>query len=255
MGMIGEQSGRAPSRRILGHLRCVGEEAAREMLWPTRCAICDAPGELLCRDCRSKLPFVDYWNACPVCGAPFGRVQCTECGPTALADFSLHVPPFDGFVSAVQYNDQVARLIRVWKDRGERRLAVEMARMMACVLPPPWRSEQGIVLPIPATEHALRRRGFDHGSDLARNLADELAFPLVQAYLPPKSFDQRALGRRERLKNMQTALSLRPGFVPSACALLVDDVCTTGATLYSAALLLREAGVGTIRCATFARTF
>ncbi|MDD7690067.1 MAG: hypothetical protein PUI93_04055, partial [Ellagibacter isourolithinifaciens] len=38
-------------------------QAVAETLWPTRCAICDEPGELLCERCRSELPFIDLWRA------------------------------------------------------------------------------------------------------------------------------------------------------------------------------------------------
>ena len=53
-------------------------QAVAETLWPTRCAICDEPGELLCERCRSEPPFIDLWRACPICGAPremFERVE------------------------------------------------------------------------------------------------------------------------------------------------------------------------------------
>ena len=60
-------------------------QAVAETLWPTRCAICDEPGELLCERCKSELPFIDLWRACPICGAPWGHTQCTECNPVMLA--------------------------------------------------------------------------------------------------------------------------------------------------------------------------
>lgn len=59
-------------------VRELGEGAA-ELLWPTRCAGCDAPGVLLCDACRARLPLIDQAHACPRCGAPFGRLVCTEC--------------------------------------------------------------------------------------------------------------------------------------------------------------------------------
>lgn len=49
-------------------------EALAETVWPTRCAVCDAPGEPLCEHCRTALRYVDWWRACPRCGAPFGRL-------------------------------------------------------------------------------------------------------------------------------------------------------------------------------------
>lgn len=54
-------------------------EGFAELLWPTRCAGCDAPGVLLCDGCRADLPLIDQAHACPRCGAPFGSLVCTEC--------------------------------------------------------------------------------------------------------------------------------------------------------------------------------
>ena len=43
----------------------LASEALLETLWPTRCAVCDEPGELLCGPCRLGLPYTDWWRACP----------------------------------------------------------------------------------------------------------------------------------------------------------------------------------------------
>ena len=58
--------------------RAMGEGLA-EALWPTRCVGCDQPGTLLCDRCRAELPWIEQRLACPVCGAPFGFLTCTEC--------------------------------------------------------------------------------------------------------------------------------------------------------------------------------
>ncbi len=62
-----------------------------ETLWPTRCALCDTPGKLLCPQCARSLEFIDYYRACPRCGSPWGSLQCDRCNPVTereLADVS-----------------------------------------------------------------------------------------------------------------------------------------------------------------------
>ena len=144
-------------------------EALAETLWPTRCAVCDAPGEVLCDACRSALPYLDWWRACPVCGAPFGRVQCSECNPVVLGRAGRDTVPYDGCASAVTFGEAPARIVRTYKDQGERRLAEPLACLMARARPPSWRPEA--VTFVPATSAARRRRGFDHAELLARGLA------------------------------------------------------------------------------------
>lgn len=230
-------------------------EAIGETLWPTRCAVCDAPGEVLCGACRRALPYLDWWRACPRCGAPMGRVQCTECNDVTMAALGRTAPPFDGCASATVFDDDSARVVRTWKDAGERRLAREMARAMAAYVPPAWRANDPVTVPIPASTRAVRTRGFDHGAELAGALGKEAGLPVAGVLAPPRSRDQRALSRAERVRNLENRFRTLPGADAPACALLVDDVYTTGSTLFAATDALRAAGTRTVYCLTFARVW
>ena len=125
---------------------------------------------------------------------------------------------------------------------------------MAPMVPPSWRAEHPMVVPVPATSAARRRRGFDHGDEawpgrLARAPRTRSA-PLLAR---PRSRDQRALARRGRLANMDGRFTALPGATAPPSALIVDDVYTTGATLFAASDAVRAAGARTVRCLTFAR--
>ena len=245
-------------RSALDGARTYGEAtsiALAETLWPTRCAVCDLPGDVLCPECRRHLPFLDWWRACPRCGAPFGRVQCSECNAVTMAALGRTEPPFDACVSPVIYGDGAARIVRTWKDAGERRLAATMADLMAPVAAPVWRAEEPAVVPMPATAAAVRRRGFDHGTDLANELAARLGLPVTPLLARPRSIDQRRLTRQDRIRNMEHRFRALPGASAPDSVLLVDDVYTTGATLFAAADALRAAGAARVRCITFARVF
>ena len=230
-------------------------EALAETLWPTRCAVCDEPGEVLCEICRRNLPYVDWWRACPRCGAPLGRVQCTECNEVMMAARGRTEPPFAGCASATVFDDDSGRVVRTWKDAGERRLGDVMADVMAPVVPPAWRRRCCAVVPIPATSHAVRRRGFDHGLELACAVACRLELPAVEILSRPRSLDQRKLSGSERLANMEGRFRALPGADAPRTVLLVDDVYTTGSTLYAATDALRAAGTHEVYCLTFARVF
>lgn len=229
--------------------------ALAETLWPTRCAVCDTPGEVLCPSCLRNLPYLDWWRACSRCGAPFGRVQCSECNPVTMAALDRTEPPFDACASAVVYDDAAARIVRTWKDTGERRIVETMADLMASVTAPSWRAERPAIVPVPATAAAMRRRGFDHGSDLARALAERLDLKEAPLLARPRSADQRSLARRGRIRNMENRFQPLPGASAPTSALIVDDVFTTGATLFAASDAVRTAGAQRIRCITFARVW
>lgn len=164
-------------------------------------------------------------------------------------------PPFDSCASAVVLDDAAARIVRAWKDGGERRLVGEMAEMMARVTAPSWRDAQSAVVPVPATAAALRRRGFDHGDDLARSLAERLGLPVAPLLARPHARDQRSLARRGRIENLAGRFRPLPGAQAPPAVLLVDDVYTTGATLFAASDAVRAAGAERVRCLTFARVW
>ena len=227
-------------------------EALAETLWPTRCAVCDAPGEVLCDTCRRALPYLDWWRACPVCGAPFGRVQCSECNPVVLGRAGRDGVPYDGCASAVTFGEAPARIVRTYKDQGERRLAEPLARLMARARPPSWRPEA--VAFVPATSAARRRRGFDHAEHLARELSFIAGLDFAPLLVAARSRDQRKLGRTGRIGNMRHSLTALAGASMPGAVIVVDDVCTTGATLFAATEALRAAGAKIVRCLTFART-
>lgn len=228
-------------------------EALAETIWPTRCVVCDAPGEPLCERCRTELRYVDWWRACPRCGAPFGRLQCCECNEVMLAAIGRERPAFDGMTAAVTFDDAAARIVRGWKDAGERRLSRDMARLIAPQVPPSWLADAPVCVPIPASSAAKRRRGFDHGSELAQAVADELGLRHVDLLTPPRTLDQRALGRKARIGNLRGRFRTIEGASTPPHVLLIDDVCTTGSTMNAACDALRAAGAQTLHCLVFAR--
>ncbi len=236
-----------------------GYGALLETLWPTRCALCDRPDVLLCDDCRSLLPFIDVWQACPFCGAPFERVQCSSCFSIWHSEDD---PPFVQAVSATMLNDASRRLVLTYKDAGEQRLSFVIAELMAPYIPPAWRACEPVISFVPATQAARERRGFDHAQLLAQSLAEVSGIPCVALFQRPQAEDQRGLGRTQRLQNMEKHLALLPRIdrrkLPQRI-LLIDDVYTTGATMRAACKAIREVAIEAsievplICCLTFAR--
>lgn len=244
----------ATSHTTLRTMARFAAEAFAETLWPTRCAVCDAPGEVLCAACAAQLPYIDYWRACPRCSAPFGRVQCTECNAVMLAGIGLASLPFASLRSAVVFDEITRRIVAAYKDQGERRLAPVMADAMARLVAPDASAREGVVSFIPATKRARARRGFDHAELLAHLVAERLGMPLAHLLARPSSKDQRALSRAGRIRNMQGRFACEtPASALPPRIFLIDDVCTTGATLAAAAQALLDGGAQRVDCLTFAR--
>ena len=235
--------------KALKAARFAGEVVA-ETLWPTRCAVCDALGSVLCERCAKALKNVDWWRACHRCGSPFGRVQCDLCNPVALDRIGRDDLPYAGCASAVLFDEAAGRLVRVFKDQGEQRLSVVMADMMARMVPPDWRFDA--VAFVPATLAAARYRGFDHAQLVARDVSSRLDSACIEALARPKTRDQRALTGRQRIANLAGRFRALDRPMPNRL-LLVDDVYTTGATLCAATAASLAAGCCKVYCLTFAR--
>lgn len=225
--------------------------AVSETLWPTRCAICDTPNHLLCKDCWLELPFIDQYRACPLCGAPFGQGVCCECNPVSLEQKGFSGIPLDACVSVFQATPNALKLITTYKDRGETRLGRAIALLLKPCIDPTWPPEL-IITTIPARKQAKRTRGFDHMLKIGRELSAETALPFISLLDQKESRDQRELTAKERISNKQDSFFMKDVGIPSA-VLILDDVFTTGATLFAAALTLRESGVSWVGGLTLAR--
>jgi len=139
------------------------------------------------------------------------------------------------------------------KDGGERRYARVLADLLVAASTG-WLRADDVLIPVPASPEALRRRGFDHAGDMCDAFGRATRLPVLSALRSTHSADQRTLGRAERFENRAGAFALRTVDLPSG-VLLVDDVFTTGATLHAAASVLASAGVSRIRALAVARSY
>jgi ComF family protein len=230
-------------------------EGVVETIWTTRCIICDRPGNVLCACCRIQLPYIDRWLACPRCGSPHGGLQCVDCNTFSLSEVGRDNLPFERCVCAIEHRGMARAIITGYKDAGERRLSADIARIIADTLPRTWISPDSMLTFIPADRMARRRRGFDHMAAIAAELSRITQMPCTPLLQKACASDQRGLSRYERFQNMAGAIRMKPeaSIQEGRRIILVDDVYTTGATLFAACDALRQAGARTVYCATFAR--
>lgn len=108
------------------------------------------------------------------------------------------------------------------------------------------------IVPVPLHPSRQRKRGFNQAEALAKALAADA--PVVRALRRVrKTRPQMELPAAQRHRNVRDAFRLARGIVIPRCALLVDDVSTTGATLEACARVLKDAGVREVRAVTVGR--
>lgn len=250
-------------------------DGAAETLWPTRCLGCERPGVLLCPDCAAALPAIDQAHACPRCGAPFGSLVCTECTdclghpdddrgekPPEPRDLADPLALLDGACCYGLHEWPLDRIVRGYKDAGERRASVLLAALIAQAVGDAGEAcgsgafsapFDGVTF-VPCTPDAYARRGFDHMEEVARHAAALLGLPFVDALARWAPRDQRGLTKGQRAENARASL-VPVVDVAGTRLLLLDDVLTTGATLGAAAGALKLAGARRVAGATVARAW
>lgn len=216
---------------------------------PSQCAVCHAwPAQAVCDACVER--FAQPRARCGSCALPLasGTRQCGAC--------VLVPPPLDACVAAVGYEFPWSRLIVQFKFRARPGWAAAFGTLMQSA---PWVEpavdSADLVLPMPLSVERLRERGFNQALELARQLAPEktdAGLLLRIRDTPPQS----TLQRTRRLENVKHAFAvdpLRAAVLTGKRLVLVDDVMTSGASLYAAAAVLRAAGAAHITGLVLAR--
>ena len=105
------------------------------------------------------------------------------------------------------------------------------------------------LVPIPLHRSREQRRGFNQSSLLAEELARRLDLPVVSALSRIKATEQQIDMKSypDRRRNVADAFKIiDAGAVKEKTAVLIDDVSTSGATLFEAAKVLRNGGAKTV---------
>jgi ComF family protein len=215
---------------------------------PSLCHICHRwPSQPLCEPCITT--YAQPVPRCPTCALHVQRLPCRNC---------QHMPsPLHQCLAAVSYDFPWSQCISRFKFQADPGLAHALAQLMRHT---PW-VEPALdaatwVVPMPLSPTRLRERGFNQALELARRLAPSktLATALQRQDRGPH---QVGASRQQRLHQAAQAFWVNPSHMASLRGLnivLVDDVMTTGATLYAAARALKAVGVARVTGLVLART-
>jgi competence protein ComFC len=140
------------------------------------------------------------------------------------------------------------------KYSNSRDLAVPLGEMMILywqdVRPP-----ADVIVPVPLHTRRLRERGYNQAALLAMELGKGVGLPVLENALirVRDTSPQVDLSAKERKENVRGAFHCPDDRLAGRSVLLVDDVYTTGATLESCSLALKQQGVRTVWALTLAR--
>lgn len=193
-----------------------------DILLPVPCARCGAPPRSPCSLCLARL------NEAPRLPSPIGLESLT---------------------ALTSYDDRSAVFITDAKYRNSRSALGVLAHWAVVQVPEEVRRDLEVVTWAPTTGARRRERGFDQAQLLARMVGRRLRLPVRGILRRQDGPSQTGRSRADRLGGPRFRAQDAPERV-----LVVDDVCTTGATLRAAAWALHQAGAHHVHGLVLART-
>ena len=195
---------------------------------------------LLCLSCRTALPLVP--SRCYRCRSVTREFAvCVSCRRSTSLRTVLVATHYDGIPKELLHRAKYERA------RSGISEMVELMTPMLEVLP-----RDALLVPVPTATSRVRQRGYDQAELLARALSatSGLARRAVLARLGQAH--QVGAGRKERTEHLREAFRMQhPKAIAGKHVILVDDVLTTGATLETAARILKKAGAKQVDAVVF----
>lgn len=199
-------------------------------LFPKNCLGCGKDGFVICSDCLGGIKLLDF-QECP-----------------------------ERLIVASRYDKKglLKKLIEAYKYKFSEELGAVLSSLLAAQVQKLYKFfEQNLgkalVVPVPLHSRRLRYRGYNQSELLARAL---LKNPILKEFNWQISnclkrvvytVPQVGLSRTERLVNLKDAFVCEdPLLVFGKRVVLVDDVCTTGATLFECEKVLKKAGAASV---------
>jgi len=112
-----------------------------------------------------------------------------------------------------------------------------------------------VIVPVPLHADRLRKRGYNQAALLARQMARRVGLMEEEQTLVRQRSTSRQvdLNAKQRKQNVRDAFHCSGDGLAGKQILLIDDVCTTGATLEACAIALLAGGARNVQALTLAR--
>lgn len=211
-------------------------ETLVDWVFPPKCGGCGRVGEHLCPQCLAQVAYI---------------------GADARAAWQVNpwgAPALRGIRAVAWFDEPLHTAIHNFKYNGQRVLAKPLAGLLLR----DWERRRfpvDVVVAVPLHPQRQKERGYNQSYLLATEFSRATGIPTAKNALrrtrhtPP----QVTLTAAERWQNVHDAFRGAPALLAGRSVLLIDDVCTTGATLEACARAALDAGARAVWAMTVCR--
>lgn len=222
---------------------------------PSQCSVCKAwpSNGMVCEPCVTR--FAQPVRRCATCALTLKAgisADIKRCGACIVKP-----PPLDECLTAVSYEYPWSDCITSYKF-GNNPAWVRTFALLLKSAPSVEHAvdEADLIVPVPLSTARLQQRGYNQALEICKHLNRSKTDATLLLRIKD-TLTQSSLSKSERLKNVKAAFAVEPLRAKKLLGkrvMLVDDVMTSGATLFAAAAALRQAGAAHITAVVFART-
>jgi len=211
-----------------------------DWLFPRFCLSCGKIGTYLCDNCRFLVrPLV--FQICPICQQPsFNGKTHKHC---------YQKESLNGLISIFPYRGIIKKAIIKLKYRFVTDLADDLISLIKVNLNLRLLPQGFVLIPVPLHPHRFNWRGFNQSALLAQKISERIGCGIDNDLLKriKNTLPQVALKGDQRQINLESSFTVNKHHLNSKKIfkkplVLIDDVWTTGATLKTAAKVLKESG-------------
>jgi ComF family protein len=221
------------------------KEFVLDTLFPINCLGCGRDNLWFCEDCQKNTELLSF-QKCPLCenNITESGFICQKCKPS---------PHLDALLASVRYKDaHIGKLIHLYKYKFIEDLHIPLGNLLLKMILSSKFPLPDMIIPVPLHPRRLRWRGFNQSQLLAeyigKNIASGFEIPVCENILSRKKYTSPQMKIKkysQRISNLEQAFSIRDGGIgdlKDKTIFLVDDICTTGATMFACAKALKASG-------------
>lgn len=212
-------------------------------MFPPKCLFCNTVGDIFCDNCISNCNILPT-QFCVVCDRQsedgFTHKSCIKTGGEPLCSVSVY-----------EYEGLVRECIRKSKYSQREFMALKKLSFEAVSVAYDWGLDFADfrLVPIPVSKGREKQRGFNQVDVISKAVSMKFKVPIDISILSRirDTKAQHGVGREQRFLNVKGAFEANKN-VSGYKILLVDDICTTGATFLEASKVLYKSGALEVWC-------